>query len=99
MFNVFLQPNKIIDTSIDNVYIFFNEPHNFSSCPYFLVIYVTLFSSLYFWFLFVFYNSKQSDLYAFSIFMLSNSFNFQDWDGRKNYFYVLLSIAVNNNNF
>lgn len=46
MFNISLQPNKIINTPIDNVYIFFNDPHNFSPCPYFLVIYVTLFSSL-----------------------------------------------------
>lgn len=86
MFNIFLQPNKMIDTPpIDNVYIFCNEPHNFSPCPYLLIICDPLFFLVFG----VFFNdSKQSDLYAFSIFMLSNSFNFQDWDIRRKKFFL-----------
>lgn len=76
MFNIFLQPNKIIDTPpIDNVYIFFLM--NFAIFHLVLICLssVTLFSSLFFGGFF-FYDSKQTDLYAFSIFMLPNSFNF-----------------------
>lgn len=88
MFNIFLQPNKIIDTPIDNVYIFFNEPCNFSPCPYFLVIYVTLFSSLFFGFC-LFFMIQNSLIYMhFQYFCYPTILIFKNGMLEKNFFFL-----------
>ena len=67
---------------------------NFSPCHCFPTC-VTLFSSLFLVCFFFFNNLKQFWFICISIFLVSNSFNFQGWNFK---IIFLLSVVVHNNN-